>query len=421
MPAFERLRERIRPSYLRWVYFPLFPGRKPEPFRTCWRFPFERLSPERRLPAPSSGLPDLVFYPMTDWHGRMQRSRQLAHALGCLGFRSIYLNPHLGREFERSPLVDRSSRLSQVEPNVLELHVRLPREPVYHHRLLRPEEEALLESTLRSLLPDHGSVIQIVSFPVWLGVARTLRDSEGFPMIYDCHDFLPGFKNVAKDVLAAEADLLRDSDRVLFSSEPLQLAYPRVRASMLLRNGVDANHFRASREPGDSPPTAGYVGALEDWFDIECMEQAARENPACRFVLVGRVDYAPIRRLRALPNVEFTGEIPYDRLPGICSQFSVGLIPFRINALTQAVNPIKLYEYFSCGIPVVSTALPEVESMGDLAYVAQSSAGFVAAVRRAMMEDDLVRRSRRLEVAARESWMARAEALAAEFQRSATA
>ncbi len=415
MPALERFRERIRPYYLRWIYFPLFPSRKPEPFRTCWRFPFERLSPERRLEAPASGLPDLVFYPMTDWHGRTQRSRQLAHAFGRLGYRCIYLNPNLGREYESGPLFDRSPRLSRLEPNVFELHVRLPREPVYHFRLLRPEEEAVLASTLRGLLPGSSGVMQIVSFPVWLGVARRLREPAGFPLIYDCHDFLSGFGNIASDILAAEADLLRDADLVLFSSEALQQAHPRLRASMLLRNGVDAELFQDAREPGDAPRTAGYVGALEDWFDIDCVEQAARANPEYRFVLVGRVDHAPIRRLESLPNIEFTGEVAYDRLPEVCSKFRVGLIPFRLKALTLAANPIKLYEYFSCGMPVVSTALPEVERMGDLVYVARTPAEFAEAVREAMLENDPARRSRRLAVAARENWAARAETLAAAF------
>jgi len=416
MPKLENLRERVRPYYLRWIYFPLFPGRKPDPFRSCWRFPFERLDSSRRLEPPASGLPDLVFYPMTDWHGRTQRSRQLAHAFGRLGYRSIYLNPHLGREFESSPLFDHRPRLSQLEPNVYELHVRLPREPVFHYRMLRPEEEALLESTLRNLLPTRrGGVIQIVSFPLWLGVARSLRTSAGFPLVYDCHDRLSGFGNISSDILAAEADLFRGADLVLFSSEALQHAHPNVRAGLLLRNGVDAGHFQDARPAGARPQVAGYVGALEDWFDIACLEQAARANPDYRFVLVGRVDYAPIRRLQSLPNVEFTGEAPYERLPGICSNFRVGLIPFRLNALTLAANPIKLYEYFSCGMPVVSTPLPEVEGMGDLVYVARTPAEFAAAVRQAMLEQDPVRARRRLEIAAEESWMTRAQALAGEL------
>jgi len=413
----ERFKEIIRPYYLRWIYFPLIPRAKPEAFQSCWNFPFERLDPGRRLPSSAADLPDLVLYPMTDWHARNQRSRQLALAFGYLGYRCIYLNPHLGREFESSPLFDRRPRFAQLAPSVFELHVRLPREPVYHFRMLRPEEEARLAAVLRNLLPEKRSgVMQIVSFPVWLGVARALREAGGFPIIYDCHDFLAGFGNIANTILAAEADALRDADLVLFSAPELRQAHPGVRSSMLLRNGVDAGHFQDARPPAGQPPAAGYVGALQDWFDIDCLEEAARSNPEYRFVLVGRVDHAPIRRLQSLPNVEFAGEISYDRLPEKCASFRVGLIPFRINALTLATNPIKLYEYFSRGMPVVSTALPEVERMGDLAYVARTPAEFAAAVRQAMEENDTGRQERRLEIAVRESWMDRASALAERFK-----
>lgn len=409
----ERLKEVIRPYYLRWIYFPLVPHAKPEAFRSCWKYPFERLNPGRRLSPSTSELPDLVFFPMTDWHERNQRSRQLALALGNLGFRCIYMNPHLGREFDCNPLIDRSPRLAQLAPNVFELHVRLWREPVYHFRLLQPEEEGLLVSVLRSLLPEtRRGVIQVVSFPVWMGVARALRKLGDWPIIYDCHDFLSGLGNIASSILDAEAEALRDADLVLFSAAQLSQAHPGVRSSMLLRNGVDAGHFQDVRPAGGSPLAAGYVGALQEWFDIDCLEESARSNPEYRFVLVGRVDHAPIRRLEALPNVEFAGEVPYDRLPEVCASFRVGLIPFRINALTLATNPIKLYEYFSCGMPVVSTALPEVERMGDLAYVARTPVEFAAAVRQAMQENDTGRQERRLEIAVQESWMDRAGALA---------
>ena len=413
----ESLKEFIRPYYLRWIYFPLIPHAKPEAFRSCWHYPCERLdNPGRRLPASTADLPDLVFYPMTDWHERNQRSRQLALAFGQLGYRCIYLNPHLGREYEGIPPLDRGPRLAQLAPHVFELHVRLFREPVYHCRMLRPEEEAQIVTVLRNLLPERRrGVMQIVSFPVWQGIAHTLRQALGFPVIYDCHDFLSGFGNISPGILAAEAEALRDADLVLFSAPELRQAHPGVRSSMLLRNGVDAGHFQDARPSAGRPPAAGYVGALADWFDIDCLEEAARANPQVRFVLVGRVDHPPIQRLESLSNVEFAGEVPYHRLPEICAAFQVGLIPFRINALTRATNPIKLYEYFSCGMPVVSTALPEVERMGDLAYVARTPAEFAVAVRQAIQENDAERQKRRLEIAVQESWMERARTLAQRF------
>ena len=45
-------------------------------------------------------------------------------------------------------------------------------------------------------------------------------------------------------------------------------------------------------------------------------------------------------------------------VPAYCAGFDVGLIPFVLNELTRNVNPIKLREYLSAGLPVVSSAIP---------------------------------------------------------------
>jgi len=41
----------------------------------------------------------------------------LVRAFASLGYRSIFINPHLGREFESTPLFDRQHRLAELEPN----------------------------------------------------------------------------------------------------------------------------------------------------------------------------------------------------------------------------------------------------------------------------------------------------------------
>lgn len=84
---------------------------------------------------------------------------------------------------------------------------------------------------------------------------------------------------------------------------------------------------------------------------------------------------------------------------------------FLVNDLTLATNPIKLYEYFSVGLPVVSTRLPEVELFGDLVYLADSPGGFSEMSSNAMREQDESLRERRIRTARQESWHARAELL----------
>lgn len=407
------LKETVRPYYLRWVYFPLRPHGRPQAFQDCWRYPFDKLSESVRLPESTSHRPDLLFYPMTDWHARIQRTQHLARAFAGMGFRSILINPHLGREFESTPLFDPAHRLARLEDNVFELHVRLPREPVFHDRLLRAGEEKIVAEAVGRVLPKGARAIQILSFPLWLGVARRFREKAAFPIVYDCHDLLSGFRNIDRDLLGAEADLLETADLVLFSSQGLMDRY-RPKRGLLVRNAVSASWFQAAAAPAGQP-VAGYVGALDSWLDVEALEESARLYPECRFILAGRIEFDPIQRLRALPNVELMGEIPYSRVPELLARFRVGLIPFRINPLTLMTNPIKLYEYFSCGLPVVSTPLPEAQAMGDLVYVGANPADFARQVGRALKEDEPQQRARRREIALRESWTARARDISAEF------
>ncbi|MBL8212526.1 MAG: glycosyltransferase, partial [Bryobacterales bacterium] len=112
--------------------------------------------------------------------------------------------------------------------------------------------------------------------------------------------------------------------------------------------------------------------------------------------------------------VRLYGEIPYSAVPEYMAQFRIGLIPFHVNELTLATNPIKLFEYFSCGLPVVSSALPEVAAYRDHVYLSHTPAEFAAQVTAALTEDSTERRRWRHDIALGASWENRATDLLAQ-------
>ena len=410
---FESVKELIRPYYLRWLYFRLFPNAEPSEWRESRRFPCRPVNSPVALP--HSNRPDFLVLPMVDWHARTQRSQHLVRALARSGHRCFYMNPNLGREFRTPVRLGTRECVSQVDADVFEIHVGLPREPVFHHRLLRPEENEALTRALERILNAfvvHRLVV-VASFPVWMETAIALRSTFGAQLIYDCHDLCSGFHNVAPEIAAREREFLSAADRVLFSSQGLLDLYRGVpRRPVLVRNGVNAMDFNsATRKLRGSIPVIGYMGALTEWFDVEAVRQAAVDHPNWKFVLVGKIEARKIKTLRAYSNIELVGEAPYSDLPRYLGEFDVGLIPFLRNPLTLASNPIKLYEYFSCGLPVVSTRLPEVELFPDLVYLADSPKAFSEQVSRAVCEDDPRREAARREIAARESWLSRAQAI----------
>lgn len=406
------MKELLRPFYLKWFYFLLKPGAKPQAWRDCWRYP--QAPPAA---APPGDLPDILFLPMTDWHARIQRPHHMARELAALGHRVFYLNFHLGREFPNPVAVSRRVRVCQLSERIWELHIGLLREPVYHHRLLTQREIRRLVHALDRILQSAGTrrLAIVNQFPLWNQVAVELRTRYGGPLIYDCHDLLSGFSRIAPEIISAEKQLYIQADTVVFSSKSLLdkalSEDPSLeKKARLIRNGVAVSHFRVIK--GGRGKVAGYAGSLDEWFDVEAIRCAARRLPDVDFVFLGRIEDRRVFELERLPNVRLYGEIPYDRLPEYMAEFDAGLIPFLINPLTLATNPIKLYEYFSCGLPVVSARLPEVELYQDLAYIASSPEDFALQLERALAERDPRARQARRRVAEQESWTERASSLA---------
>ncbi len=413
MSAFELVR-----PYLRWLYLSLDPSRRPGYFSACWRVPPAKLD-EFDFPAPNDGRCDFLLFPMTDWHTRVQRTHHLALGLAARGHRCFWFNPHLGCEYRLPYLLDPHPRVGALADGIHEVHVHLPREHAYHRRLLRSSESMAVASAATELAAaaDIRCAVQMVGLPIWMETAIALRERFGFPIVYDCHDYLRGFRNVSGAIADAEPAALEAADLILFSADRLmRMTLERqpglAGKCILVRNAAESQLFAAPAANALRNGTVvGYAGALDHWFDIECIQIAARDHPNWTFMFAGRVEDRRILALKALPNVRLFGELQYEEIPGFLACVDVGIIPFEISELTLSTNPIKLYEYFSLGLPVVGSRLPEVEVFDDLVYLAGSPEEFSRQLERAAAEDDVAKRRRRIEIARNESWDSRVRAI----------
>jgi hypothetical protein len=82
----------------------------------------------------------------------------------------------------------------------------------------------------------------------------------------------------------------------------------------------------------------------------------------------------------------------------------VGIIPYVVNERILHVNPIKLREYLSAGLPVVSTAFPEVQLYPQFCDAVQTFEQFETAVEAALRTNTPWLRRRRSEAMAQETW-----------------
>jgi glycosyltransferase involved in cell wall biosynthesis len=212
--------------------------------------------------------------------------------------------------------------------------------------------------------------------------------------VYDMIDAPLHFAPVPPRLVPRWERLLRDADRVVVTSGPLRaLAVQGGAASpLLVGNGVDVDRFDASRVPPASlpgnpaSPVLGYVGSIHSWFDAPLIETLARAIPEARVVLVGPAHPSVAREIEraaaVASNLFWLGPKPKEAVPGLVRAFRAGLIPFRRTPLTEAVNPVKLYEYAAAGVPCVTTRFSdEVDEWGEAARVAATPDEFVAAAR----------------------------------------
>ena len=140
--------------------------------------------------------------------------------------------------------------------------------------------------------------------------------------------------------------------------------------------------------PGKPPAvTIGFYGAIAEWFDAELVADLATLRPGWRFELIGSTFTGNVTRLEQLPNVTLLGEKPYRELPRLVAGWDCFVVPFKRTPLTEATNPMKVYEMLATGKPVVAVDLPELRPMArdGLLSIADDAAGFAAAIERELL------------------------------------
>ena len=126
-------------------------------------------------------------------------------------------------------------------------------------------------------------------------------------------------------------------------------------------------------------PIIGYVGNLEAVrLDVDLVASVVAERPGWQFVFIGSAARDnPLRALRDRPNVHLLGIRRYDEARRFIRHFDVAIIPHLDNALTRHMNPLKLYVYFSLGVPIVATPIANAGAAGEFIQVGKTADEFV--------------------------------------------
>jgi glycosyltransferase involved in cell wall biosynthesis len=105
-------------------------------------------------------------------------------------------------------------------------------------------------------------------------------------------------------------------------------------------------------------PRMVYVGTLDERIDPAAVRSLAAAHPAGSVVLIGRDgDRGPVAGLAELPNVHIRPPIAREELLAVVAAADLGLVPHVRSEQTEAMSPLKLFEYLGAGLPVAATDL----------------------------------------------------------------
>jgi hypothetical protein len=204
---------------------------------------------------------------------------------------------------------------------------------------------------------------------------------------------------------AEEACLARNASQVLASSRPLlERLEPYNAAVHLVPSGVELEWFgetprgAAAADLGKRQrrPRIGFVGLINRYIDIELLLMIAGAIPEADVVLVGpvrsgtagpdRAQRACLDALKGLPNVSLLGFRPASALARHIAEFDVCLLPYIMNDKVWHSDPLKIYQYFALGKPVVTQSWPALSEYAHLFYPVLSRDQWTTQIRRALDE-----------------------------------
>ena len=303
------------------------------------------------------------------------------------------------------------SQQDRILQNIVDRRLHIKDDDVIHHRTFvcsaQPKRGALLgtpipkrdeyASYVREQLADHG--MQPETTHAWF-----------CPVVWDASELIGnlGFASVTSDLIddqrvweagtpnAKRVDdnykaILSESDLVFANCQPLADAMREYAPVIhVVPNGAE----RFSRLPEMSKPEAlaalsgpvvGYVGTLRDRIDWMLLHDVVSRMPEVSFVFLGPSSDTPSAvSLAKHPNVHMLGLLPYDDLPYWLRHFDVGIMPHMNNQLTERMNPLKIYNYFAAGLPIVASEVNNIGLLGNTVQVARDANEFVSALKIAL-------------------------------------
>jgi hypothetical protein len=372
-----------------------------------------------------------VIYATMPWEGPWAVEHNVAHAL-ARRHPVLYVDPPLSPVtpfrygFTRTTWPQVAAVLDRRVRSCDRLQVFGPLAlPPLTHRRMREVSLPLLRGQVRRAVQRAGLQEPIVV--AWRSLQELAGAAGESLRVGVVMDHLPaGAALLGRDPADLELEMetmCRAAEVLCVTSNPVQALLERQGwESELLPFGFPgdlAELYEAATEPEEyrslPRPLLGYTGSIDDRLDFELIVRLADRIPHGSIVFVGAVSPRLTAQARAAlgsrANVHLLGVRPRQSLPAYIRYLDCALLPYVDSEWTRHQSPMKVWDYFYAGVPIVGTGSIELRRYPPpLVHYAETADQAIDLVARSLASGDVGREARR-SFALENTWDARATKL----------
>jgi len=254
--------------------------------------------------------------------------------------------------------------------------------------------------------------------------------------IYDCVDFHSSVDKKENSIITRkEKRLIKKSDIIFTNSQILFKLKKKLHPKCFqVPLGFDFNSFlknKTNKIPQDlekiRKPRIGFVGNIDYRVDFKLIYKLAKSNPQWSFLFIGPTNHEDIeqnkiinfsdnlQKIRTLKNIYLLGPKQKQYLKSYYDNIDIGFIPYDIKQKFCLYSyPMKIFEFFFCQVPVVSTPIISLMTLKPLVKIAENENSFSNQIKLILKNgwsNDLKKRQK--EMAIKNSWNNKLETISA--------
>ena len=312
-----------------------------------------------------------ILYMMhVDWNWIKQRPQYLAEFLSQDNEVSVIYD----KNYKRDKLCSNSqSDCFQISP-----FYRIPGE--FSNKLIRYVNQ--IHRAVKILLTNNKfkSDIIWITYPTMI---TAIPPNYNGRIIYDCmDDYVAMASAEAKEtILKFERITINKADTVFFSSNYLCniicKRYGGCKKDYIIRNGFASSDFKNCNPCAvdNNMYNVCYLGTISSWMDWETLLYALKKIDKLVIHIIGPVNKLPQNINNA--RIIFHGSLDHIFLRDYVKEMGCFIMPFVINDVILAVDPVKLYEYISFKKNIISSYYPDIKRFSKFVNFYSSKEEFV--------------------------------------------